>query len=157
MLDSSLNVLPKRSSPSVAMVEASMSQHIASSRVSSHDSDLAIACHSGVSQVAKWGKLEDALSKSCGCLVGIFEASFPDCERERGTCDRDRRVTHVATCERSPRTEIENSDFQNICHPALGPGAVRLSRWPNMTLSLQQGTLICYLSLYSVCLCCLCK
>ena len=45
------------------MVEASMSQHIAASRVSSHDSDLAIACHSGGSQVAKWGKLEDALSK----------------------------------------------------------------------------------------------
>ena len=58
-----LNVLPKKSaSPSVAIVEASMSQHIAASRVSSHDSDLAIACHSGVSQVAKWGKLEDALS-----------------------------------------------------------------------------------------------
>ena len=63
MLDSSLNVLPKRTSPSIAMVEASMSQHIAASRVSSHDSDLAIACHSGGSQVAKWGKLEDALSK----------------------------------------------------------------------------------------------
>ena len=62
MLSSRLNVLPKKSSPSVAMVEASMSQHIAASRVSSHDSDLAIACHSGVSQVAKWGKLEDALS-----------------------------------------------------------------------------------------------
>ena len=62
MLSSRLNVLPKKSSPSVAMVEASMSQHIAASRVSSHDSDLAIACHSSVSQVAKWGKLEDALS-----------------------------------------------------------------------------------------------
>ena len=35
--------------------------------------------------------------------------------RERGTCDRDRRVTHVAPCERSPRTEIENIAFQNIC------------------------------------------
>ena len=54
---------PKEADPKFAMVEASMSQHIAASRVSSHDSDLAIACHSGVSQVAKWGKLEDALSK----------------------------------------------------------------------------------------------
>ena len=52
-----------------------------------------------------------------GVVVGIFEAWFP----EKGTCDRDRRVTHVAPCERSPRTEIENIDFQNICHPALGP------------------------------------
>ena len=71
--------------------------------------------------------------------------------RERGTCDRDRRVTHVAPCERSPRTEIENIDFQNICQ--LWALIIEVAKDDFVHLALYLETLICLISLYSVCLC----